>query len=372
MSLWIAAPAVYALGLTALNLATWPRPRRPVEGAVSVLIPARNEQGNIEQAVRAAWAALPPGGEILVADDHSTDETPHILRRLAEEIPALRVIQPPPLPVGWVGKTHACHHLSLAATGNLLVFVDADVRLRPASLARLTGLCRDYRADVVTAYPQEQMGTAAEHHLMPLLALTYTSWLPLFLVWATRFPVFLAANGQILAVSAAAYAEAGGFEGVRSEVVDDMAFCRKAKQKGLRVAFADGRALATCRMYTSGAALWQGFAKNLYEGLGESPWRLAAVLSLYAWAFVVPWLALAAGLWGAPTLLGGAIGVAANLLQRAMLAASRGHRWSSLLTHPLAVTALLVLGIDSAVRTTRGGVTWAGRTYLRRAERGPA
>jgi glycosyltransferase involved in cell wall biosynthesis len=373
MTVLIAAPALIALLLTVVNLLTWPR-GRPGRAArrISVLIPARNEEDDIEHAVRCALAALPEDGEVVVADDHSSDQTPQILAALCAENPRLRVIQPPTLPQGWVGKPHACHRLSQAAKGDLLVFVDADVRLAPDGLARISSLKREYRADVVTAYPREITGTFAEHHLMPLLALTYTSWLPLALVWASPNPRMLAANGQVLAVSRSAYTAIGGFAAVRHSVVDDMAFCRLAKTTGRRVLFADGQDLARCRMYSSGGALWNGFTKNLYEGLGERPAVLGLVLGLYAWAFIAPWIGAVLGLVGVQALLvPSLVGVAANVAQRALLATSRGHRWSGLLTHPLAVATLMVLAIDSARRTTRGGVNWAGRTYPRRAARGP-
>lgn len=372
MSLLLALPAALALGMTAFNLLAWPRGR--ADGArterVSVLVPARNEEDSIEAAVRAALAAIGPEEEVIVADDGSTDATGAILARLAAEDARLRIIHPPPLPAGWVGKPHACHHLARAATGQVLLFVDADVTLAPDALARLADLAARYAAPVVSAFPAQRTRTPAEALLMPLLALTYTAWLPLPLVWASPDPRLLAANGQVLRVQAATYAALGGFEAVRGEVVDDMAFCRRAKVHGRRVVFADGQALASCRMYGSGAELWRGFTKNLYEGLGESPARLAAVMGLYLWAFVLPYAALALSpLW--PVLLPGAVlGVGANLLTRGLLAASRGHRLASVLAHPVAVLLLLALAVDSARRTRAGRVEWAGRIYARRAERG--
>lgn len=374
MILLIAGPALLALGLTALNLLTWPRaPRQLADRPTtrhSVLIPARNEERNIEACVRAALAALPADGELLVGEDHSDDATPQLLAALASGDRRLRIITPPPLPPGWVGKPHNCHHLARAARGDTLVFVDADVQLAPDALAQLDTIAQRYAAGVVTAFPAQQTQTPAEAHLMPLLALTYTAWLPLALVWASPDPRFLAANGQLLRVDRQTYQQLGGFEAVRDEVVDDMAFCRRAKELGHTVVFADGRDTASCRMYGSGAELWAGFTKNLYEGLGERPERLALAITLYAWAFVLPYAALLVGWLAAPQLLiGGAVGVGANLAARGLLAGSRGHRWSGLLTHPLAVLALIALALDSARRTVAGRVTWAGRTYTRRVDR---
>ncbi|MCO4746774.1 MAG: glycosyltransferase [Proteobacteria bacterium] len=366
-------PALGALGMTAFNLAFWPRGRPGVaaEETVSILIPARNEQESIEACVRAALAALPAEGEVIVGDDASTDDTGEILSRIAAEDRRLRVICPPPLPAGWVGKPHNCHHLARAARGDRLVFVDADVTLQPDAISRLFDLAQRYEAGVSTVFPKQVTGTRTEAHLMPLLALTYTAWLPLPLVWASGDPRFLAANGQVLSMRSETYHRIGGFESVKAEVVDDMAFCRRAKELGERVVFADGQDLAHCRMYGSGAELWQGFTKNLYEGLGERPERLFMAIALYAIAFVLPYVLLAVGLLtgGGPLLVAGAVGVGANLLTRTLLAMWGGHHPSTILSHPFAVLGLMALAVDSARRTRSIGVSWAGRTYPRRADR---
>ncbi|MCO4748177.1 MAG: glycosyltransferase [Proteobacteria bacterium] len=365
------APALLALGMTAANLMWWPRGRPGGNTPkVSLLMPARNEEASIETAVRAALDALPADGELVVGDDASTDRTAEILAEIAAEDARLRVITPPALPEGWVGKPHNCHHLAAAARGDVLVFVDADVTLASDALDRLSDLADRYDAGVVSAFPSQETQTAAEAHLMPLLALTYTAWLPMPLVWWSRDPRFLAANGQVLWIDAEAYRVIGGFEAVGSEVVDDMAICRRAKQLGQRVVFADGKDIASCRMYGSGSELWRGFTKNLYEGLGENPALLVAVMTLYCWAFVLPWIVVAlTATTGGPWLLAGAIGVGANVTTRGLLAWSRGHRLSGLVTHPGAVLALLALAVSSARETRAGRVTWAGRVYRRRKDR---
>ena len=362
---WLgAALALLALGITLLNLLGWPRGRvGSATARVSVLVPARDEAENIASAVRAAAACDPAVHEILVYDDGSTDGTGAILGSLAAEIPRLRVLQGVPLPSGWVGKPHACHRLAAAAAGDVLLFVDADVRLRPDGVARLLSLLADHGAGVVTAVPHQRTGTFAERLMLPLLHVTYTSWLPLALVSRTADPRVLAANGQVIAFRRPVYATLGGFAAVHDQVVDDMAICRRAKAGGHRVVFADGERIATCRMYRSGRDLWAGFSKNLYEGLGGRPTRLLAVMALYALTFVVPCGALFAAALGAPVLAPALVGAGANLVQRAVLAVRHGHRaWSALL-QPLAVLVLLALAVNSWRWSRRGAIRWRGRTY---------
>ncbi|MCB9664795.1 MAG: glycosyltransferase [Alphaproteobacteria bacterium] len=364
-------PASIPLALNLLNARWWPRGTAvaPPSGPVSVLIPARDEEANIEAAVTAALALDPPAHEVIVCDDGSTDQTPAILARLAARDPRLRVIGAPPLPEGWVGKPHACHVLGEAASGALLLFVDADVRLAPDALGRVEHLLQRFHGRVLTAFPGQALGTWAERLLVPLLPLTFTSWMPLDLVHAHTNPAFLVVNGQILAFRREAYEAVGGFASVRAEIVDDMAICRRAKEHDQRVVFADGQDLGTCRMYRGGAEVWRGFSKNLYEGLGGRPLALLAVLAVYGTAFVLPYGRLLSDLaTGAPAGVA-LVGVGLNLATRAHLARRLHHGVVSVLLHPLAVLALLAMAINSARWVHADAIAWRGRTYGRRTAR---
>ncbi len=382
--LLLTLPAAVPFGLTLLNLATWAD--APREGAfrssVSVLIPARDEAATIERCVRAVVGSGLPVREIVVCDDGSTDGTGDILRRLQAELPLLRVIQGAPLPPGWVGKVHATHQLAQAAQGELLLFLDADVALSPGGLARLAALAETPvpgtlsghvgPPDVVTAVPLQRMGTAAERLLMPLLYLSYTAWLPELLVPRLSDPRLLAANGQLLLIRRAALDRIGGFGAVQAEVVDDMALCRRVKASGGQVLFADGRRLATCRMYDSGSALWRGFSKNLYEGVGGHPLALAFVVALHLACFVVPYLAVPIALLAdAPAwALAGLAGVLLNTAMRGAMALRWGHPLWSVIAHPVGVLGLLGIAFTSMRWSRQGQIQWRGRSYAARPLRG--
>jgi len=368
----LAVPALASLGITLTNLFTWPQGRAGTGRGerVSVLIPARDEEATIEGAVRAALAGDPPLHEVVVCDDGSTDDTARILDRLRAAHPRLRVVGAPPLPPGWVGKPHACQVLGGATTADVLVFVDADTRLSPDGIARVLDLFSRYGADVVTAMPRQVMGSFAERLLLPLLPLTYTSWLPLALVWWSRDPRFVAANGQVMALSRRAFDALGGFTAVRAEVVDDVALCRRAKEAGLRVVFADGREIASCRMYRSATEIWRGFSKNICEGLGGSALAVLGVVGLYLSAFVLPYAALLAAIGGASALwVPAAVGVGANLASRSALAVRFDHTAASVLLHPLAVLVLAAIALNSVRWARRDAIRWRGRVYPRRSRR---
>jgi len=356
-----------ALAMTVLNLLTWPTGRGEEDAGglpVSVLIPARNEERTIEACVRSALAE--PVDEVVVCDDRSTDATPQILASIDD--PRLRVVFGKPLAAGWVGKAHACARLTEEARHEELLFLDADTTLRPGSLARLRRLRRRHGADAVTAFPHQVLGSIGERLLLPMLHVTYVSWLPLVLVHLSSWRVFLAANGQVVFLSRDALEATGGFEAIRREVVDDMALCGNLKGAGRRVVFAEGSQIASCRMYHSGTELWEGFAKNLYEGLGSVP-MLAVMVAAYGGAYLLPWALLAASAVRPELLLPATVGIGASVLQRLLLARRfRQPLWSVAL-HPVAVVSMLTLALDSWWRSRTGRIAWKGRQYAARDAR---
>jgi hypothetical protein len=377
-------PALVPLGLVAFNAVRWTRGRALPEAAaaapdgISVLIPARDEVANIERCVRSVDAAHGPITEIIVYDDGSTDGTDAVLTRLQAELPRLRVFTGAALPVGWVGKPYALQRLSELAGSDVMLNIDADVTLRTDGVLRILSLLGTAEqvtgglgAAVVTAVPRQRTGSFVERLMIPLLHLSYVAWLPMPLIYRTRDPRVLAANGQLLMIRRSALEAVGGWSRVRTEIVDDMALCRAVKRSGRRVVFADGDRMAECRMYPDGAALMGGFAKNFYEGIGGHPLAMIVVLVLHLVLFVAPYVALPIALaTGAGGLAAAAaVGVGANVCLRLIMAWRYGHSPLSVLLHPMAVVAMMgVLG-NSFRMSRRGDIRWRGRSYSARAER---
>ena len=384
MNALLALPALLSLGLVAFNALFWTRGRADTAavlaapGGVSVLIPARDEVANIERCVRAADRAHGPITEIIVYDDGSTDGTGEVLARLQTEIPRLRSVCGDSLPAGWVGKPHALHRLSALAGGEVLLNIDADVTLHPDGVLRMLSLLGSpeqvaggLTADVVTAVPRQRAVSFVERMMMPLLHLSYVAWLPMPLIYRTRNSRVLAANGQLLMVRRSSLAAVGGWATVRTSLVDDMALCRVVKQSGRRVVFADGDQMAQCRMYSDATSLWRGFAKNFYEGIGGNPLAMLVVLAVHLLFFVVPYLALPVavilGDWGLAAAA--AVGVAANVGLRLIMASRYGHSVLSALLHPVAVLIMMGVLLDSFRWSRRGDIRWRGRSYPSRAQR---
>jgi chlorobactene glucosyltransferase len=236
-------------------------------------------------------------------------------------------------------------------------------------LQRVVQLLEHHNASIVTAVPRQVVGSWMERLVVPLLHVTYTSWLPLALVWASADPRFVAANGQIVGIRRSALTDIGGFESIKDQVVDDMALCLRAKERGHRVVFADGHHMANCRMYRSASEVWQGFSKNIFEGLGESVLALTAVSVLYILAFVAPYVLAIASVW-LPQLRPLAITVlSVALLSRIFLAIRHRHPVSSVVFHPIGVLVLIAIAWNSMRWSRNGAIRWAGRTYPRLSSR---
>ncbi len=259
---------------------------------LSLLIPARNEAAVIAQTVRGLLAQSYPHFELILLDDHSTDDTAALAQAAASGDPRFRVLTGQPLPPGWMGKSWACHQLAEAAQGDWLIFTDADVRWSPGALAALAAEMSRTGADLLTIWPTQITVTWGERLVVPLMALVILGYLPVLLVHHTPWSAFAAANGQCLAFRRRAYEAIGGHAAIQSSIIEDITFARRVKTAGLRLRMADGAGLIACRMYPDWPSVRAGFAKNILAGYGGRVFFLA-LATLFHWLiFLFPWLLL--------------------------------------------------------------------------------
>jgi glycosyltransferase involved in cell wall biosynthesis len=231
-------------------------------GRVSVLIPARNEEANIERAVRSA-AAQRGVREIIVVDDQSNDRTGEILERLRAEIPQLRMIRIDSLPEGWMGKANALATAARAATGEWFLFTDADTEHRIGSLATLLARAESENIDLLSLSPGQRVPTWWEKSVIPLVYVSLARRYKFEEVSDPASPV-AAANGQYILIRREAYERAGGHEALRAEILDDVALARRVKSGGGRILFLPGALWSETRMYRSFREMWEGWTKNLF------------------------------------------------------------------------------------------------------------
>ncbi|GIV81790.1 MAG: hypothetical protein KatS3mg051_1144 [Anaerolineae bacterium] len=365
----VTAALVVIVATAALNAVTFPRLRRaqPKQlSRVSLLVPARDEAAVIGTTVRQLLAQAYPDFEVLVLDDQSSDQTAQVARSAAAGDERLRVLAGEPLPEGWLGKNWACHQLAAQASGDVLVFTDADVRWQPEALAALMALLERHRGDVLTVWPTQETHGWAERLVVPLIALVVLGYLPELLVRYAPWASFAAANGQCLAFRREAYQTIGGHAAVRDRIVEDVALARLAKRQRRRLLMADGNGLIACRMYTGWSAVRDGFAKNIIAGYGGVvPLMLASV---FHWlVFLAPWVWLIARPAPWPLALV-TLGVGARLIT----AGATRQRLADALLMPLSVLLMTVIAGQAVWWHVRyGGPRWKGRTIIsaRRANR---
>jgi len=147
--------------------------------AISVLVPARNEERVIAASLTSLLASRGVEIEVVVLDDASTDRTAEIVRSFAEKDARVGLRSSPPLPHGWNGKQHACHALAQAACFDVLCFLDADVRLAPEALVSMSSFLSRSGSDLVSGFPRQETESPLECLLLPLIHFVLLSYLPL-------------------------------------------------------------------------------------------------------------------------------------------------------------------------------------------------
>ncbi|MBN2798143.1 MAG: glycosyltransferase [Deltaproteobacteria bacterium] len=329
---------------------------------VSVVVPARNEVRNIEGVVRSVLAQDHQELELVVLDAGSTDGTLEVLRAIRD--PRLVVVEGggEPLPEGWLGKPWACQRAAQRATGDWLLFVDADVRLAPEAVSRAVAYAQRAELGLMSGLGTVVNFTLAERVLQPAVTGLIIAGNDLREVNDPSRRDKALANGQFMLFSREGYLALGGHEAVRANVLDDVGMALAAKAAGVPFHLVFMRELFSVRMYESGAEVWAGWRKNLFAGVGRSWPRLLAV-ELGLLAFVVgPYAVLLSGL---VEPLWGALALPAVLLIQGTRWVLDGvfhlNRWTGLWSHAVGYALVMVLMVDSAVSSVTGTAKWKGR-----------
>ena len=200
---------------------------------VSILIPARNEEANIgtllEQLTMLEYNTL----EIIVYNDHSDDKTESIVNYWGTLHPTIKIINGQELPQGWLGKNHACHQLAQAATGDILLFLDADVRIKKNLIKRSIRHLQKYELHLLSIFPKQIVRSFGEKVSVPLMNWILLSLLPLPLIRKLKNEAFSAANGQFMMFKATTYKALWPHEKCKSHKVEDIAIMKLFKREGL-------------------------------------------------------------------------------------------------------------------------------------------
>ena len=334
--------------------------------SVSLLIPARNEERSIEQTLTAALANRDVDLEVIVLDDHSTDRTGEIVRRIAADDPRVRLETAPPLPDGWCGKQHACYSLSQLASHELMVFIDADVTLSADALGRIAAFMGDRPSvELASGFPRQITRTFTEKLVIPLITYVLLGYLPLRWSRVYTSPGFGAGCGQLFIARKTSYQRMGGHSAIRTTLHDGVKLPREYRKHGMMTDLFDGSDIAACRMYRNAGEVWAGLTKNAIEGLG-SPGAIGFwSLALFG-AAVLPWIVLAMGLaQGATYEVHAAMAaIVMGMVARFVTAVTARESWLGAVLHPLGILMLIAVQWAGLIRHYRGRPQqWKGRAY---------
>lgn len=338
-----------------------PRPR------VSVLIPARNEENAIVPALRSVLADPHPNLEVLVLDDHSTDNTRTQVEQVIASDPRVRLVQGKGLPEGWCGKQHACWQLAQAAQGEVLVFMDADVRLAPDALPRIAHHLQAHPdIHLTSGVPGQITRGWLEQLLIPLIHVVLLGYLPMVAARLTRWSAFAAGCGQLFIARRDAYFAADGHRSIRASLHDGVQLPRAFRRRSFQTGLFDATDVAECRMYQSAREVWRGLGKNATEGMAHPaailPWTV-----LLLGGHVLPWLLLAYAIFlplDPETTRVAGIAAGLGLVSRLVAAVRFRQSLLSAFLHPFGIAALVALQWEALGRRWRGRpMEWRGRRY---------
>lgn len=354
-------------------------PDAPVAGAprpsVSVIVPARNEALNITRCVSSIAASEYPDFEIIVIDDRSDDGTGELARAVSVgNAQRITVVDGAELPEDWMGKPWACHQGAGVATGDLLLFTDADTEHGAALLARAVAGLEEEGADLLTLLGRQLMETFWERLVQPQI----------FMLMLFRFPDFeravrngrwrdAIANGQYLLFPRTSYTALGGHRAVKDEVVEDLVLAQLVKRRGQRLRIRGAETDFSTRMYRSLSEIVEGWSKNLMiGGLQSVPASVRPLVPPVAFSagialWLVPPVALVVSTIGWVNGGGGLL-----LLWSAIVCAYSVVTWSLFtqqmrapaiygLLYPLGAAVAAYIFLRSWVRGR--DVEWKGRRY---------
>lgn len=353
--LWlIALPTVLFL-ISTINFFTIRSPRAVSEivDSVSVIVPLRNEAKNVSKLVQSLHSQKSlKNVEFIFLDDNSEDETLELLRLAVSGNTNMQIIRGAPLPSGWIGKSWALHQLLAASKGNIIVSIDADVRITPDAISRSITLMKSSTLDFLSPYPRQIAKTLGERLIQPLLQWSWMTTLILAIAERASFSSMAVANGQFFIVRKDALVLAGGYESVKAAVLDDVFLARALVKSGAHGVVVNGADIAQCRMYTSWIEIKAGYGKSLHYAFGSSFGSLCAIFFIFLTGIAPLVFAFTGSTWG---WLAFALIVGTRILNAIR---SRSRIIDSLF-HPISSTLLIYLIIYSYLM--RGEISWKGR-----------
>jgi len=259
---------------------------------VSVLIPARNEEENIENCLKSLLKQDYPNFEIVVLDDNSNDRTAELVRHMAAKDGRIKLIKGELLPEGWAGKPFACHQLAENASGSWLLFIDADTKSEPDMLRSTLALAIELKLSLLSGFPRQMAESLSEKIALPIMYFVIMSWLPFWWLHRSIGHRPSLTIGQYLLFRRDEYWRIGGHLAVKDRILEDVWLGVETVRQGGRHLAVDLSTVFNCRMYRTVGAMWEGFVKWMYSVAALSPVALVGLLAAVFIFYLAPfyWL----------------------------------------------------------------------------------
>ncbi len=331
--------------------------------SVSLLIPARNEASGISVTVLAALACEGVELEVLVLDDNSDDDTRAIVESIAVLDSRVRLLPGPSLPNGWNGKQHACYLLASAARFSRLVFMDADVHLKPDALARLIDHQDRTGVPLLSAFPHQVTNTWLEKWLIPLMHFILLGFLPMARMRRRVAPAYAAGCGQLFVTNRLDYEKAGTHAAIRASRHDGLKLPRAYRMAGLMTDVVDGTPIAECRMYSSAPEVVRGLLKNAYEGIGNPKLIVPfSIILLGGTILPIGTAAVAFALDGSVAFWASSLAMLVSHMPRGIAAKQFRQSWLGVLFHIPAIVVFIAIQWQALASHVVGRKSkWRGR-----------
>jgi glycosyltransferase involved in cell wall biosynthesis len=356
MDYLLTIPSSFILLISLINFFTIRNPKKTaqINESISVVVPLRNEATNVAELIDSLRAQTNLAQvEFLLLDDNSEDETLALLHQHTSALPNFHILNGSTLPQGWIGKTWALQQLFERASGQIIVSVDADVRLVPDAINRAVTLLKNTQLDFLSPYPKQLAHSWSERLIQPLLQWSWMSTVILRVAEKSSISSMVVANGQFFVVRRAALVQVSGYESVRNKVLDDVELARALVKQGSLGCVANGAEIASTRMYSSWGEIQAGYGKSLHAAFGSVFGSALAITFLFLTG-IAP---IIAGITGSSI---GWYAYAAVTLTRVMSSIKTGKNPLDALLHPISSALLIYLIIYSWLM--RGQVQWKGRT----------
>ncbi len=246
-----------------------PRNTEPVTQSVTVLLPVRDEERNIEDCIRGLKSQVNvPLLRFIIIDDQSIDNTAELARRATKEDSRFSIINSHGPRPGWLGKVSALQRGFDAAESDYIITLDADVRLQPSAISLAVNQLEDLTLDFISPYPRQESGSLIEKLIQPLLHWSWMATVILRLAEKVPHRSTAVANGQFFVVRKSALDSIDGFTSVQSKILDDIEIARSLIAAGHHGVVTEGSAIAQTRMYRNFNEIKQGYGKSLHKAFG--------------------------------------------------------------------------------------------------------